>query len=228
MGRKLDIGELLRQQPVFREMSDELLQRLAAVAIQVRAAKHQLVFRRGEQATGIYIVATGHVKLAIPSPQGQEKVIEFFRPGQIFGDAVMFLDRPYLVDAEALEDSLLIWIDKHHLYEAIDHEPALARHLLVSLSQRLHFLMQDIESVNLQTSTQRVVSWLLRQPRRATDAGTQTSFAVSKNLIASKLGLTPETLSRVLHQLRIAGLIQVEGRDILIHDADALEQCMAG
>ena len=227
MARKLDIAGLLAQQPLFRNLRPEELERLAKSSIEVRALKHQLVCRRGEPANGFYVVATGHIKLAIPSPNGQEKVIEFFRPGQSFGEAVMFLDRPYMVDAEALEDTLLIWIDKHHLFEALDRDPTLARRMLASMSFRLHTLMQDIETVNLQRSAQRVAVWLMRQPRHESESGHHTSFAVNKTLIASKLGLTPETLSRVLHQLSDAGLIQVDGRDVLIPDPQALEEACA-
>ncbi|MFC4159025.1 Crp/Fnr family transcriptional regulator [Chitinimonas lacunae] len=219
MAHKLDIESLLAHLPLFRNLDEAQLALMAQAAQEVRVAKHGFVFQRGDPAHGLYVVAVGGIKLAIPSVSGQEKVIEFFSAGQAFGEAVMFLDRPYMVQAQALEDTLLLWIDKHDIYAAIDRDPSFARRMLAGLSLRLHALVQDIETVNLQNASQRVIGFLLKQPRD----GQQVQFPFNKNVIASKLGLTPETLSRLLHQLSSKGYISVDGRDVYIHDAAALE-----
>ncbi|GAB3256374.1 Crp/Fnr family transcriptional regulator [Chitinimonas naiadis] len=220
MATKLDIEALLGCLPLFRNLDASQLALMAKASQQVRIPKHDYVFHRGDPANGLYVVAVGAIKLAIPSPTGQEKVIEFFAPGQAFGEAVMFLDKPYMVQAQALEDTLLIWIDKQDIYAAIDHDPLFARRMLAGLSLRLHALVQDIETINLQNASQRVVSYLLNTPRE----GGRMHLPFNKNVIASKLGLTPETLSRLLNQLSLAGLITVEGRDVVIHDAAELER----
>lgn len=220
MSSKLDIDALLSHLPLFRNLDAPQLALMAEASQQVRVPKHGYVFQRGDPATGLYVVAVGSIKLAVVAANGQEKVIEFFGPGQAFGEAVMFLDRPYMVQAQALDDTLLIWIDKQDIYAAIDHDPSFARRMLAGLSLRLHSLVQDIETINLQNASQRVISYLLAQPR----ADGHVQFPFNKNVIASKLGLTPETLSRLLHQLSSAGLIAVEGRDVVIHDIAALEQ----
>jgi CRP-like cAMP-binding protein len=220
MAQKLDLNALLAQLPLFRNLDSDQLALMAQASHQVRRAKHEYLFHRGDPANGLYVVAVGGIKLAITAPSGQEKVIEFFGPGQAFGEAVMFLDRPYMVQAQALEDTLLVWIDKRDIYAAIDHDPSFARRMLAGLSLRLHALVQDIETINLQNATQRIIGYLLNQPRE----NGQMHFPVNKNVVASKLGLTPETLSRLLHQLSNAGLISVDGRDVQIHDAAGLEQ----
>ncbi|WP_374538093.1 Crp/Fnr family transcriptional regulator [Chitinimonas taiwanensis] len=224
MAHKLDIDALLARLPLFRNLDAAQLALMARASQQVRVAKHQFVFHRGDPANGLYVVAVGGIKLAIPSPSGQEKVIEFFAPGQAFGEAVMFLDKPYMVQAQALEDTLLIWIDKQDIYAAIDHDPSFAKRMLAGLSLRLHALVQDIETINLQNASQRVISFLLKQPRE----GGQVHFPFNKNVIASKLGLTPETLSRLLHQLSAKNLIRVDGRDVQILDPEALEAQLYG
>lgn len=224
MGYKLDIEAILAQLPLFRNLDACQLACMAGACQQVRKSKYEYVFRRGDPANGLYIVAVGSIKLSIPSSGGHEKVIELFNTGQAFGEAVMFLDKPYMVHAQALEDSLLIWIDKQDINAAIDRDPSFARRMLAGLSLRLHALVQDIETVNLQNALQRVVGYLLNQPRE----GQQTRFPVSKNIVASKLGLTPETLSRLLNQLSCAGLISVDGRDVLIHNLAGLEQRFYG
>jgi len=219
MRPKTDLGALLSHQPLFRNLDADQLALMTAVSEQVNVEKHKFVFHRGDPANGLYVVAVGHIKLAVPAANGQEKVIEFFGPGAAFGEAFMFLDKPYMVEAQALEDSLLIWIDKQDIYAAIDRDPSFARRMLAGLSMRLHTLVQDIETINLQNATQRIVAYLLNQPREAGEM----RFPFNKSLIASKLGLTPETLSRLLHQLNEAGLIEVDGKRVQIVDVEALE-----
>lgn len=220
MRHKRDVGALLAHQPLFRNLDADQLALMTAACQQINVDKHQFVFHRGDPANGLYVVAVGNIKLAVPAANGQEKVIEFFGSGEAFGEAFMFLDKPYMVEAQALEDSLLIWIDKQDIYAAIDHDPSFARRMLAGLSVRLHTLVKDIETVNLQNAMQRVVAYLLSQPRE----DGQTRFPFNKSIIASKLGLTPETLSRLLHQLADADLITVEGKRVHIPDVSALEQ----
>ncbi|MDB5888929.1 MAG: hypothetical protein JWM03_1801 [Rhodocyclales bacterium] len=217
MAYKLDVEDLLARTPLFRDLSAPQLARIAQAGRQIRLSKHRFAFRRGEQPNGVYIVAVGNIKLAIPSADGHEKVLEFFAPGDAFGEVVMLLEQPYMVDAQALEDTLLIWVDKREIYAVIEENPAFSRHLLEKLAHRWHALMEDIEAANLQSAAQRLVSFLLSQPRD----GNSTRFPFSKSIIASKLGLSPETLSRLLNQFSREGLISVHGRVVVIHQPDA-------
>lgn len=220
MRSKTDLGALLSHQPLFRNLDAAQLALMTEACHQVNVEKHKFVFHRGDPANGLYVVAVGHIKLAVPAANGQEKVIEFFGPGEAFGEAFMFLDKPYMVEAQALEDSLLIWIDKQDIDAAIDRDPSFAKRMLAGLSVRLHTLVKDIETVNLQNAGQRVIMYLLSQPREDGDM----RFPFNKSIIASKLGLTPETLSRLLHQLAEADLISVEGKRVHIPDPAALER----
>ena len=216
---------MLERLPIFCSLDAIRITRLAQACRQVRVEKNGFAFRRGDAADGLYIVTSGHVKLAIPSTDGHEKVLDFFGPGQVFGEAVMFLSLPYMVDAQALDDTLLLWIDKSEIFDAIDEDSAFARRMLASLSLGLHSLMQDIEAVSLQSAAQRLATYLLNQPR---DGG-RTRFPFSKSIVASKLGLSPETLSRLLNQMSSAGLISVQGRVVTIHQLDGmrLQQVLA-
>jgi len=97
--------------------------------------------------------------------------------------------------------------------------------MLTGLSTRLHTLMCDIETVNLQSANERLIGYLLSLPRKFD----RTRFPCSKSLVASKLGLAPATLSRTLRQLIRDGLIRVEGREVVIQNTTALQrQLIAG
>ncbi|CUA82359.1 MULTISPECIES: Crp/Fnr family transcriptional regulator [Gulbenkiania] len=214
---QIDIRAFLRHQPLFQQLSDEQLEGLVPSTQEVRGIKGQVVFQRGDVCDGMYLVVYGRVKLAITSSQGAEKVIEIINPGQSFAEAVMFLGQRYPVMAQLLEDSLLLHVASDSIIAAIHRDPVFACRLLSGLSQRLHGLVRDVERYSVENAIQRVIGYLLQNDEGGEEGvGHVVSLPVNKNLIASRLNLTPETFSRVLHQLSEAGLISVNGREIIL------------
>ncbi|MCX7171453.1 MAG: Crp/Fnr family transcriptional regulator [Proteobacteria bacterium] len=223
---RLDIPLLLSHQPLFRELSSEQLALVAAVTREKRLAKGEMLFQKGDAPHGLFVTVMGQIKLAFPSSQGNEKVVSIVGPRQCFGEAVLFMDRPYPVFAEALSDALLLHISKAAVYELLQRDTTFALHMLAGLSLRLHALVDDVESYSQRSSTQRVIGYLLQLCEREDDgAGEQTAaLPTSKQVIASRLNLTPETLSRIFHDLAEAKLISVHGRQITIHDLRRLRE----
>jgi len=218
------IQEFLKNVPLFRELTDEELDRIAAGTAQVRAPTGTILFRRGEASSGFHVVVYGQVKLAFGAADGSEKVVEILGPGSSFGEAVMFLDKPYVVFAETLADSLVLAIGKQTIFAELERNPRFARKMLAGLAQRLHRLVHDLEAYTLRSGTQRVIGYLLRdyseegQPR----APVEVALATSKGVLASRLNITREHFSRILHDLSAAGLIEVHGRIIRILDPERL------
>lgn len=213
MGKLQEVEELLSHLALFEGMKPDVRCELAQAAVKLRVQKNDMILHRGEQARGLYVLVIGQVKISIPSQQ-REKVIEFIGPGQAFGEAVMFLDHPYLINAQALSDSLLLWIDKRDIELAIEKDSRFGLQLLKGLSQRFETLLLDIEEVNLKTAVERVAGYLLNQPYE----GDETVLKFNKRMIASKLGLTPETFSRALNQLTQSHLISVHGSKVQMHE----------
>ena len=214
------IPELLSHAPIFRGLPQEDLAAIAAGTREVRAARGEAIFHRGDPCEGFHIVAVGRVKLALVSPSGDEKVVEIIGPGMSFGEALMFMGRPYIVDATALADCLLLHVSRETLFAQIDRDPALARRMLAGLSMRMHMLMKDVEAFSLHSATQRVIGYLARLEDDG--ANGRVTLPAQKALVASRLNLTPEYFSRILHELAERRLIRVEGRDIEILDAEGL------
>ena len=211
--------DVLEHLSLFKGLDEMLRKELAQTAKQIRVDKGKCIFERGQQALGLYIVVTGRVKLSIPALARKEKVIEFIGPGQAVGEAVMFMDQPYLIDAHALEDCLLLWIDKKKIVDAIERFPLFALNVISNLSSRFITLLHDIEVVNLQSAHQRVAGYLLSLP---IEDGT-VKLNSSKGNISSKLGLTPETLSRTLQHLSHEGLIDVHASRVDILNVERLK-----
>jgi CRP-like cAMP-binding protein len=218
------IQEFLKNVPLFRELTDAELDRIAAGTAQVRAPTGTILFRRGEACAGFHVVVYGQVKLAFGAADGSEKVVEILGPGQSFGEAVMFLEKPYVVFAETLADSLLLQIGKSGVFAELERNPRFARKMLAGLAQRLHRLVHDLEAYTLRSGTQRVIGYLLRDyPDDAPPhAPIEIALATSKGVLASRLNITREHFSRILHDLSAAGLIEVHGRIIRITDPERL------
>jgi CRP/FNR family transcriptional regulator, dissimilatory nitrate respiration regulator len=111
---------------------------------------------------GMHVMVMGQMKLALPSSQGVEKIVHMCGPGATFGEAVVFLEKPYPVSAQAMTESLVLLISKRALLDAIDNNSTLSRKMLASLASRLHELLDDMESCTLRTSMQRVVCFLIQ------------------------------------------------------------------
>jgi CRP-like cAMP-binding protein len=210
--------------PLFKELASEELNRIASNTQEVRAERAQVLFRRGDPALGFHIIVFGQVKLAFSSPRGDEKVVDLIGPGQSFGEAVMFMERPHVVTAQTLSDSLLLYIARETVFEELERDPRFVRRIIAGLSSRLHRLMSDVESDSLHSGTQRVIGYLLRDSdANSTPASAlEVTLPATKGVIASRLSLTQEHFSRILHDLAARGLIEVHGRAIHIPDVARL------
>lgn len=224
--RSIDIPQMLSHLPLFIELSAEQVAQIAESTREKRLVKGEMLFQKGDPPRGFFVIVFGQVKLAFPSSQGNEKVVNILGPRQCFGEAVMFMDRPYPVFAESLADTLLLHISKNVVFDLLEHDPSFARRMLAGLSLRLHALVQDVESYSSRSSTQRVIGFLLQHCEPGTDCEGEKTIALptSKQVIASRLNLTPETLSRIFHDLADAKLISVHGKKITIHDMRRLRE----
>ena len=209
----------LRRLPLFSDLGDEELCAIGAAATEQHVDRGHTIVERGDPCLGFHSILYGQVKLAFISPQGQEKVVEILGPGKTFGEAVMFMDKPYYVTATALEDCLLLHVGRDAIFDELERNPEFTRRMLAGMSRRLHGLVADVEAYTLHTGGQRVVGYLLQN---GPETGETVTLSVSKRLVASRLNITPEYFSRVLHDLVRRALVRVDGRDIEILDAAGL------
>lgn len=220
MDTALSTPSLLKNLPLFSALSEAELEIVAARAVSRHAQAGESLFRRGDACNSFHLLLEGSVKLTVTSPDGIEKVIDIVRPGQSFGEACMFLGKPYMVNAEVVEDALLIRVPKKTVMEEIERNPDFAKRMLGGMSHRLHQLVSDMEALTLRSAAQRVASYLLRAGDSA--GSEQIVLDLSKGLIAARLNITREHFSRVLHSLADEGLIAVSGRSIQLLNRAAL------
>lgn len=223
---KIRTQAFLANLPLFRELSAEEIDRIALGTTEHHVARGTVVVNKGDPVEGFHLVVYGQIKLSLTTPQGDEKVVEIIGPGFSFGEALMFMGKAYIVTATALADSLLLHVRRETVFEGLARDPQFARRMLAGMSRKLHSLVSDLESVTLKTGRERVIGYLMRQEGGAAegDAPYAVALPVSKAIVASRLNLTPEHFSRILHELAQTGLLQVRGRRITAPDPARLQQ----
>ncbi len=223
-GPDIPVEQFLVNLPLFCDLTPEEIKRIAAGTRRIYATKGETLFSRGDRCEGFHVVLYGQVKLFVTSPQGSEKVIEIMGPGFSFGEAILFMDSPYVVSAQALKDSLLLHVSKGIVFDEIERDPRFSRRLLAGMSRKLHMLIRDVEAYSLRSGLERVIGYLLRDDALVEGAVNSASVTLPANkmIVASRLNLTPEYFSRILHELAGTGLIVVEGRTVSVPDVERL------
>jgi len=219
----MNLEGLLAHTPLFHGLDSGEIARLAQGSRALTAARGDILFHKGDTPTGFFLIIFGLVKLALNSSQGDEKVVAILGPGETFGEAVMFIDEPFMVDAQALVQSRLVHVSKSAILQELDTDPRLVRKMIAALSMRLHHLLDDLEAYSLRSGRQRVVAYLLRNAVENHGSAATVTLPTNKRIIASRLNMTQETFSRILQSLCKQGLLSVARRTIHIHDADRLQ-----
>ena len=216
------VMDVLRRQPLFQDFAAGELAELAAFSREKHLRKDEILFRSGDKPIEWFLVISGQVKLAMYSARGNEKVMEIIGPEQCFGEAEMFVDRPYSVFAQSIVDTWLLCLGQAELFDLVKRNAAFAQRLLQRIGLRVNELVREVESYTLNTGIERVITYLLQHAAVQSTGGLEAKLPASKGLIASLLNLSPESLSRIFQDLSSAGLIRVKGRGVHILDARRL------
>lgn len=206
---------------MFNAVSRDVVARLCGNRRPLQLDARQIVFSQGDAADGFYLVLEGWVKLYRVTPAGEEAVVGVFTRGESFAEPVFFLGGGYPASAEAASRLRLLKIDAGRFSEAIESEPGLAASLLASVVLHTERLFDEIASLKLLSTPRRLAEFLVHQA----PAGQREAHVVlpyDKALLAGRLGMTPESLSRALATLRKLG-VQVARDHVSISDVALLQ-----
>jgi len=220
------VQEALVSSHLFSALSDTQLERVRRYSHIIDMVEGESLFFQGDEATSFYLVLSGRVKLFRVSPDGKEKVVEIMETGASFAEALMFMDQPhYPVTATALAPSRVIAINGRE-YKAMLRESIESCFLLMgNMSYRLRDLIREIDALSLDTGTVRTIAYLLH---RAPEGVISFELNVAKSVIASRLSVKPETFSRILKSLHERDIVTIEGRNVTIHDREAMISICSG
>lgn len=193
---------------------DALVTRITVEAID----KGEVLFHRGDDADCFYYVESGHIELSLLSPDGQKKIIEVVGPGRTFAEAIIFMrDSKYPVSAEALSDTVIYSIPNDSYRDLLRKDPDACLRLLGDVCHHLHARVHEIERLTIQNARSRLCSYLIDHIVESDDDEATVRLDLPRHIIASRLSITPETLSRLLRAMADDGIITVDDRLIFVH-----------
>ncbi len=187
--------------------------------------ENSMLFEQNSPLTDIYLLIIGGIKLLRLVPSGDEKVIDIIQPGQTFAEAALFMgSSKYPVSAITLSPSIVVGFESRSYIELLRSSNDLCISMMGKLSQRLHWMVNEVDRLTLHNATFRLVDYLLTQIPEGQQHQTDLCLAAPKRVIASRLSIKPETLSRTLKDLERKGFIKLHGSQIELIDVERLRQ----
>lgn len=227
--------------PVFIESNKSVLQKtqlfakLTAVEMRTlctrvtrrRLARGEVLFGEGGPCKGLFVVAIGAIRIFKLSPTGREQVLAVEGPGSSLAELPVFDGGVYPASASAVEDSEVLFISRDDFQNYCLEHPEVALKVLTVVGSRLRRLVALIEDLSFTTVRQRLISLLLRlaqSNRKASTQGVRIELTATHQDLASELGTVRELVSRNLSRLQAEGLLEIEGRTIIIKDLPGLKR----
>lgn len=217
------IAGVLAHLPLFAGVGARDVEGIGRRSWLLAAPRGMMFVRRQARLPGMFAVAYGVVNLVLRGLEGERRVLRLVNAGQTFGEASALLGRPVDYEALAIRESRLVVLPTAAITECAERDARLARNLMNLLAKRTVELVAELQSATLQRGQQRLAGYLHGLAADIDPSGpARIELPVSKTLIASRLGVKKETLSRLLRQLSAEGVIQVGRREIAILDRQRL------
>ncbi|GMT50065.1 MAG: Crp/Fnr family transcriptional regulator [bacterium] len=223
----MDKITLLKSISFFKEFNPKQLASVESALSERKYPKNANIFIENDPCDHAFILKTGKVKGSKYSLDGKEYIVSFFKPGDFFGEACLFSKHiGYPLSTTACEDSEVYTISKYHLKEIILQDPEIALSILEIYSDKLFYLLGQLEGIALKDVRHRIVQYicsLLPKQSCRSDGKIDIYLPASQTEVASKIGTAREQLSRVLSKLSHDGIIALDGRKITILDMERLK-----
>lgn len=212
--------EFINRSVLFKNVPDNITQDLLSQSRKKTISRGETLFIQGDKAEHMFVVLKGLVKLTRISPSGDEIVLTVYAAGESFGEAAALKGGNYPVSTEAVSDCELMTIKASTILNALKHHPELAIAMLSCTFQHLHELVLQLEDMKALSGAKRLAAFLIALA--PVDEGSCTfSLPYDKFLIAARLGMKPESLSRAFARLRKSG-VMISRNHVAIADVERL------
>lgn len=208
--------------PLLMNFPDDVCEAVLDRSVVRRIHRGTTIFEHGEHAHSVYIVLDGWVKLFRVTLSGSEAVVGVFTKGRSFGEAVAFRSDVYPVSAEAVTDCELVQVPTSYLLDLVMRCPEVGISILASTFTHLQALVSQIEQLKALSGAQRIAQFLVSLlPDDCTGGPCQVTLPYDKILIAGRIGMKPESLSRAFLRLKDYG-VTIKQNHALIEDVPGL------
>jgi len=210
---------------LFRAMDETQYNQILSFSRLKNLSVDQLLFQHGDDLTHIYYLVDGAIKLYRSTIKGNEKIIEVIQPGKSFAEGVLFEGVPrYPVSAISMKRSIVVSINSSKYLDILKQSNPLCINMLGHLSQRLHWMLKELDKLTLHNASFRIVDYFLCQVADNEDSVYDLCLTIPKRDIASRLSIKPETFSRALKSLLKKNLISIEDNHIILNDVHQLRK----
>ncbi len=207
----MDKETILATTSLFEDISSQNRRVLAEICIPKNVKKKEVLFVERDKGYSLYILVKGNIQLYKTAPDGHEVVIKVVKPGEIFAEVILFEESRYPVSAVALKESLVFLIPKHQLYCLLESE-SFRNEFIGNLMKKMRYLADQIQYLTHHDVEDRFFLFLKDQFGEKE----RIRLTLSKKDVASAIGTTPETFSRLIQRLKSEGKLAWEGSEIRI------------
>lgn len=217
--------ELVAQAPLLAELSPADLSLLMEGAHAASYPETELLFSQGDKADRFFVLLEGRVNIFALTETGDQSIIEVFDPIVTFAEAAIFSTGIFPLNGEVMAGSRLVHIPAASFMRKLGDNRTLGLMLLGGLSRWQFRLIREISELKSKSPAQRLATFLLALAEKAGpgDAGGRVRLPLTKALLASRIGIAPESLSRALNRLKAFG-VETHGREVEITDMDGLRR----
>ncbi len=221
-----NLAAVLGTIPLFSGVDRAGLDEISRIARRRRYRRGSSIFFQGDPGDSLIVILSGAVRIFGVAEDGREKTLSILEKGDFFGEMGVLDGAPRSAGAEALRDCEVVIIDRARFVGLLKTAPGLATDVLLALVERLRRTNQDLERLAFRDARGRVVEGILQLSLahgEQTGAGVRFSLRLTHQQLASYIGVTRETVTRVLSELQDAGLVVFDGeKRIVVPDPDGL------
>ncbi len=228
-----DVGALLRGIPIFAELDAGAISRLAGRCVTRSVGPGHLLFATGETCRGLYIIASGRVRIYRTSPEGREQVLHVEGPGRAVAELPLFDGGVYPASAVTLELTRLVFLPRPDFEQLYRANPDIAHAVIRGLGRRLRHLVQVTQTLAFRDVAARLAMLFADYADRigtpASGGGVQLTLERTQEELSLEIGTARESVSRAFRQLKRRGLIEpLGGHRLRIPDVERLRSLARG
>jgi CRP/FNR family transcriptional regulator, cyclic AMP receptor protein len=216
----------LLKSPLFEAMQPDEIDAVLQMAIERRVHRGQTIFQRGDDGSSMMAVLRGRVRISSVSADGKEVTLNVINPGDVFGEIAVLDGKPRSADAVAIEDTLLLLLERRVLLPFLRARPDLLLRLLAVLCDRLRrtsVALEEIALFELPARLARVLGQLADDYGRPSPTGIRIDFKLSQRDLSTLVASSRESVNKLLRAWQREGLIDLDAGYIVVREADALK-----
>jgi CRP/FNR family transcriptional regulator len=206
------------------DLPADLLEEFQALATTAVYRPRQVLFHEGGPSPGLYLICRGAVKLYCSDRFGRDHILEIAAPGTMLGELPLDPHDTMSVSAEVVSDASICFLPRERFLDFLQRHPPTALRLIALLSKQLASARRQVRDLALKGAESRLASRLL-QLAQAGDPGPgarRIHLPYTRRELAEMIGVATETAIRLLAGLRRQGVLEIQGREVVIVDLDRL------